>query len=100
MRDYQVKTIEQAKGMGWPEADEYGDYDADFRCGLWELQDGKPVRLLGTDCGEPEDNRFTRDWSWVRGELQRAYDDGLAASLKSSGSTSAAGDRETEAGTQ
>jgi len=25
------------------------------------------------DGGEPEDNSFSRDWSWIDGELERAY---------------------------
>ena len=28
------------------------------------------------DGGEPEDNLFMRDWGWIQGELQRAYDQG------------------------
>lgn len=29
------------------------------------------------DGGEPEDNSFGRDWSWVPYELRRAYEKGL-----------------------
>lgn len=34
------------------------------------------------DSGEPEDNTFGRDWSWVFDALQRAYDDGVAKGRK------------------
>lgn len=27
-----------------------------------------------TDGGEPEDNSFSRDWSWIKTELERAYE--------------------------
>lgn len=30
-----------------------------------------------SDGGEPEDNTFGRDWSWVEMELERAYKAGL-----------------------
>jgi len=29
------------------------------------------------DGGEPEDNSFGRDWSWIKGELEKAYALGL-----------------------
>ncbi len=29
-----------------------------------------------TDAGEPEDQTFCRDWSWVKSELERAYEKG------------------------
>jgi hypothetical protein len=28
------------------------------------------------DRGEPEDNTFYRDWSWIQGELEKAYQQG------------------------
>lgn len=30
-----------------------------------------------SDMGEPEDSSFYRDWSWVKAELERAYQKGL-----------------------
>ena len=30
------------------------------------------------DYGEPEDNSFNRDWSWVADELRNAYTQGVA----------------------
>jgi len=32
---------------------------------------GRQVRYLGEDRGEPEDQTFLRDWSWVETELNR-----------------------------
>ena len=40
-------------------------------------QDGIPIRYF-FDGGEPEDNTFTRDWSWVAEELRLAYAAGQA----------------------
>lgn len=34
------------------------------------------------DYGEPEDNSFHRDWSWVAEELRRAYEQGVADSKR------------------
>lgn len=35
-----------------------------------------------TDRNEPEDNTFYRDWSWVKMELERAYQKGLEDGAK------------------
>ena len=34
------------------------------------------------DGGEPEDNFFLRDWSWVASELKRAYELGMQDAKK------------------
>jgi hypothetical protein len=34
------------------------------------------------DQGEPEDNSFTRDYRWVKGAIERAYRDGIAAGVR------------------
>ncbi|MBW2621303.1 MAG: hypothetical protein JRD68_00225 [Deltaproteobacteria bacterium] len=36
-----------------------------------------------SDGGEPEDNSFGRDWNWVPGAIQQAYDLGLKDGLES-----------------
>jgi len=49
------------------------------------LHDGSIIIISGDnipttsylDHGEPEDNSFLRDWSWVATELKRAYEKGL-----------------------
>lgn len=38
--------------------------------------DGKRI-IEETDGGEPEDQIFGRDWSWVQGAIERAYEVGL-----------------------
>lgn len=60
-----------------------GDYDAfiydalqDYRTALVIKVDGI-VETLQIDGGEPEDNSFTRDWSWVDGALKEAYHLGM-----------------------
>lgn len=40
------------------------------------LRYGSPI-LQGHDGGEPEDNSFGRDWSWVSGAIEQAYQLGL-----------------------
>lgn len=41
-----------------------------FWC-LYETDGERPIRLVGTDNGEPEDNLLVRDWKWVPVELNR-----------------------------
>ena len=64
---FAVKLMQEAFEAGWPEA--YEDRYEDQMSGLWELHDGAPIRLLGRDGGEPEDNTLYRGWSWVVKEL-------------------------------
>lgn len=41
--------------------------------GVFRCEDGVPVRLLGMDGGEPEDQTLGRDWSWIAKALDDAY---------------------------
>lgn len=54
--------------------DEHGDRGRER---LEVRRSGKVVRDH-SDGGEPEDNLFCRDWSWVEGALREAYAFGLA----------------------
>lgn len=38
---------------------------------LVETKDGKIVRVLGRDGGEPEDQSFNRNFNWVASELNK-----------------------------
>lgn len=44
------------------------------------LPDGQK-RLVGSDGGEPEDQRLSRDWSWVVPALNAAFEAGRASAL-------------------
>lgn len=37
--------------------------------------------MIHSDGGEPEDNSFTRDWSWVKGVIEKAYAQGRKDAL-------------------
>lgn len=55
----------------------YDDYDGAFFSALVATNNrGDILGLIATDGGEPEDQSFRRDWSWVPDELQKAYDAG------------------------
>lgn len=57
------------------EADD--EYEDNYWLGtLVRCEDDVPVEILGEDGGEPEDQLFRRDWSWVAPALQDAYDRG------------------------
>lgn len=47
----------------------------DFYSELKIIVDGE-LRATYNDNGEPEDNSFGRDWSWIGGELASAYEVG------------------------
>ena len=64
---FRMETMEKAFEAGW--ADAYDDRWNEYRSGLWEMHDGVPVRLVGVDGGEPEDNTLWRGWRWVAKEL-------------------------------
>lgn len=38
---------------------------------LYRINDDGTETFLGSDCGEPEDNLFSRNWNWVLPELTR-----------------------------
>jgi hypothetical protein len=44
----------------------------DYREELVVLHNGKEIGRF-IDGGEPEDNRFSRDWNWVAGMIEKAY---------------------------
>ena len=62
---------------------EYSErYDAYMTNGLFELSSsGDLVRCLGIDGGGPEDQTLRRNWRWVEGEINKAYQDGAEEAL-------------------
>jgi hypothetical protein len=86
---YRSMTGEQARAAGAaPDLIDYPltlDADRDAyepdRRGVFRLADGRPVELLGTDGGEPEDQTLGRDWSWVAGALSDAHTRGVNIGL-------------------
>ena len=48
----------------------------DYPSELVVTHDGKEISRH-SDCGEPEDNTFNRDWDWIVGEILGAYRLGL-----------------------
>ena len=76
---YKTFNIQQAVYEGCTDANcvelaEYCQKNDDYINGVFLCDnDGKPIKLVGTDGGEPEDQTLTRDWSWVVVALNRAY---------------------------
>jgi hypothetical protein len=50
-------------------------YSESERSSLCERMPDGTLRELGADRGEPEDNTFGRDWSWVEPELNKLADE-------------------------
>lgn len=60
----------------------YDDYDGAFFSALVVRNlGGHIVELVAIDGGEPEDQSFRRDWSWVPDALNDAYDRGYDAGV-------------------
>jgi hypothetical protein len=61
------------------------EWSGEFRNELIVEHNGKVIEEHW-DGGEPEDNTFSRDWSWVAGAIERAYklglEDGLDLTLR------------------
>ena len=69
-RSYELVDMYTADKKGYPGAWEDCD-EYEGGSGIWECEDGKPVKLLGVDGGEPEDASFCRDYSWVIDALDK-----------------------------
>ena len=74
---FQVIELRDAQKYGWPEAEEFGQAGiSHYRRLLYECDaEDKPVRLVGYDGGEPEDQTLSRDWEWVVVELNQLADE-------------------------
>jgi hypothetical protein len=70
--EYRCISIEEAQENNYPGVDFYDDDDG-YRMGIWRFEDGNPVEFLAADGGEPEDNSFYRDGSWITPALNEAY---------------------------
>lgn len=68
-RSFRVVQVDEAVNGGYPETQEY--WRNDYRCCLYEFNGETPVRFVAMDGGEPEDQTFYRDWSWVPEELNK-----------------------------
>ena len=62
------------------EREEHWIEQYDGRSLLRVTHNGEVIRAQ-TDGGEPEDNRFYRDWSWVADAIEEAYQRGLEDGL-------------------
>ncbi len=77
MKRFVLKNLEEAAEEGWAGTEEYdldravGWNDWRYSTGLFETDGKKSIRLVGTDGGEPEDQRLYRDWEWVVDELNK-----------------------------
>lgn len=73
-KTFKVVSCADALQDNYPDADDYFDEDYS-RWALYEFDENdKPVRLVGTDGGEPEDQLLVRDWRWVEKELNKERD--------------------------
>lgn len=74
MKRFVTVTVDNAIRNGYPGAppiEELDHWDGYGHSYLYETDGTRPTRLVGRDGGEPEDNLFIRDWSWVETELNR-----------------------------
>lgn len=76
----QMSTAEAVAAKVPSAADWHSDWEEWRQC-IVLYEDSKPVRILSSDGGEPEDQTLTRDWGWVTEELNNAYRMGYEAAL-------------------
>ncbi len=70
---YEVMTMAEAQAVNLPHSDYvHGERAHEVR-GIWAIEDDVAM-FLGSDGGEPEDNSFRRDWSWVAPALAQAFE--------------------------
>lgn len=74
---YVLMSPEQAKAAGiadppYSDWDEEIEYDNDGSYRLFVV-DTVAKTVVGSDGGEPEDQTLVRDWAWVVGALNEAY---------------------------
>ncbi len=73
---YQMLSFEEAMKLGFKDEDLTEWYDHEYMNGVFLMEDDVPVKLLGSDGGEPEDQKLYRDWAWVTPALNEAYEAG------------------------
>jgi hypothetical protein len=67
---YKVVSIRAATEQNLP----LPDWMDEEGYGIWRFEDDTAVEFLNCDGGEPEDNSFIRDGSWIAPALQAAYE--------------------------
>lgn len=68
MRTFKLVDVEEALRDGYPGSENYDFYEK-YDTLLFEFCDGKAVRYVASDGGEPEDATLYRDFNWVVDEL-------------------------------
>lgn len=76
-RTVELSTAINENYAGLPDWIDEGDAD-DGDCAIYRFENDVPVECLALDGGEPEDNSFSRDGSWIAGALEAAYKLGQA----------------------
>lgn len=56
-------------------------YRDELRWHVVEFEGDTPLRIVGSDGGEPEDQLLVRDWRWVAVALNNAYEAGIRSAL-------------------
>lgn len=81
---YKVLSNQDAAKLG-PDYEHLIDgWDNHFCCIILFDNNDKPIKLIGTDGGEPEDQTLYRDWKWVVDALNEAYNLGYTKGIKDS----------------
>lgn len=71
---YKLIDISEIREKEYEGHEYLSDWD-EYGAGLyvWDEALDMPTRLIAMDGGEPEDQTFYRDWSWVPQALEDAY---------------------------
>lgn len=83
MKRFVIVPRDDARRNSLVTPDDQDAYYGDAFDGLVFETDGmRPVRFLGAEGGEPEDQTLSRDWAWVVDELNRAYESAIDACIE------------------
>lgn len=80
---YVQLTMQEAKNRNWASPwnegwEDWGESELNYTRGIWKVEyDDVGYEFVAADGGEPEDQTLNRNWSWVVGALNLAYQEGL-----------------------
>lgn len=79
--EYKVVSLAEAERLGYPPPryTTWDDWSNDeYQSAIYCVESGFATKCLAVDGGEPEDNSFVRDGSWIAPALNAAYELGKA----------------------
>jgi hypothetical protein len=80
---YLQKSFKEAKELNWASPwnsgwESFSEDELFLLHGIWKVEYvDLGYEFVASDGGDPEDQTLSRDWAWVVGALNNAYQEGL-----------------------